>query len=63
MQNTIICMVDNRKIYDLNNDVKLFKIFNINYNYALNNNYKFMFFEIGKCLSKDNKERHSAWVK
>ena len=34
MNNTIICMVDNRKIYDLNNDVQLFKIFNINYNYA-----------------------------
>lgn len=63
MQNTIICMVDNRKIYDLNTDVQLFKIFNINYNYALKNNYKFMFFEIGKCLSKDNKERHPAWGK
>lgn len=63
MNTTIICMVDNRKIYDVNNNQQLFKIFNINYNYALRNNYKFIFFETKKCLSNDNNERHPAWSK
>lgn len=63
MTDIILCMVDNRKIYDINTDIILFKIFNINLNYALRNNYKFIFFETKKCLSNNNEERHPAWSK
>tara|TARA_B110000977_G_scaffold200436_1_gene290949 strand:- start:1352 stop:1618 length:267 start_codon:yes stop_codon:yes gene_type:complete len=45
------------------NNEQLFKIFNINYNYALINNYKFIYFETKKCLSNDNNERPPAWSK
>ena len=60
MKETIICMVDNRDIYDINNDILLYKIFNINYNYCIRNNYKFIFFKLNKCFDNYNNERHGA---
>jgi hypothetical protein len=58
-------MCDTRQIYnkELYGETVLYKIFNINLNYALKNNYKFYFFEIKETNDKNNINRNPAWFK